>query len=149
MAQVTTATTGNNLKVQIKIGAGAYVDLTGQYESVDMVDAKMIVASVYTPGVTTPLLVPGDYSDCKVKINCIFTETASEAWRLLEGAFVAHSTVQVKWQPNGASGGTMETVAGGYVEIMPYCTGKGGDTKVLMAAVTISVPGIKAYAAAV
>jgi len=145
MSQVTTATLGNNLLTQIKIGAGTYVDLTGQYESVDPVDAKIILAEVYTPGINTPLLVPGDLSSCKIKINVVFTEGATEAWRLLEAAFVAQDKVQVKWQPNGATGGTMESVAGGYVSTMPYSTGKGGDSKVLMAAVEITVPGIKAY----
>lgn len=148
MAQVTTATTGNNLKLQVKIADGTYADIEGQFEYVDPVDAKRIIAEVYTPGTKTPLLVPGDFSSCKVKINVIFTETVTEAWRLFEDAFVNGDKVQVMWQPNGAAGGTMETVAGGYVETMPYVAGKGGDSKVLTAAVMLTVPGIKAYDAA-
>ena len=122
MAQTTGAMTGAAGQIWLKVGAGSYVDISGSSQSIDMPTVTRKTGEGYTPGTDYPLTFSGPREAVEVTVNVMYTEVAGEAFLTAEAAFVANSTVQLKWLPLGAVAGAdqFETASEGAISQLDY-----------------------------
>jgi hypothetical protein len=142
MAQTTGAMNGSAAAVWLKVGVGAYVDYSGQSQSVDSSDIAIMTSRVYTFDGDFPIILAGKEEGSEVTINFLYTEVAAELWKTAYAAFKAKSAVQAKWEPKGTTGDQFETAAGGIIKNITTPEISADSADALIASITIEVPTI-------
>ena len=142
MPQTTGAITGAAAAVSIKIAAGAYVDHSGQAQSVDAATASRVNDSTYTFDGANAIIMLGKEEPVEVTVNFLYTEVALEAWELTYAAFKAGDLVQIKWEPKGTAGKQCETMAGGYITSMDFPAVEASSAGPVVASITVMAPGV-------
>jgi hypothetical protein len=142
MPQTTGAITGSAAAVSIKIAAGAYVDHSGQAQSVDAATASRVNDSTYTFDGANAIIMLGKEEPVEVTVNFLYTEVALEAWELTYAAFKAGDLVQIKWEPKGTAGKQCETMAGGYITSMDFPAVEASSAGPVVASITVMAPGV-------
>jgi hypothetical protein len=142
MPQTTGAVTGAAAAVSLKVGTGAYVDHSGQAQSVDATTASRVNDSTYTFDGDNPIILLGKEEAVEVTVNFLYTEVALELWEVAEAAFQAGSLVQIKWEPKGTAGKQCETMAGGYITSIDFPAVEASSAGPVTASITIMAPGI-------
>lgn len=143
MAQTTTAVTGAAATVSIYSGA-AYVDISGQSQSVDVVSATVTTGEAYTFDGNYAVTTIGKFEPVEVKVNILYTETASEAFALANAIFINRTPTQIKWLPLGAASGadSYETKTVGYITKLDMPGPDASKAGPLMVSFTVRCPGI-------
>jgi hypothetical protein len=142
MAQTTGAITGAAAAVSIKIAAGAYVDHSGQAQSVDAATASRVNDSTYTFDGPNAIIMLGKEEPVEVTVNFLYTEVALEAWEVTYAAFKAGDLVQIKWEPKGTAGKQCETMAGGYITSIDFPAVEASSAGPVVASITVMAPGV-------
>lgn len=141
MAQTTGAINGLATVLSLKVGAGSYVDISGSSQSVDPPSSEFGIGEANTWGASTAILTTGNFVPQDVKVNILYTETASEAFLLAVDAHENRTAVQLKWVPAGSGGIEYETNAGGYIKAIVLPVGDATSSGPLMASFTIRCNG--------
>ena len=141
MAQTADAITGQATVVSLKVGAAAYVNISGSTQSIDSPTASKMIGEGYTFDGDSPFFLVGKNESIDVTLNVVYTETAGEAFLTAAEAYEDGDVVQLKWVPISA-GNTYETVAGGVISSIVYPAGSADSAGPLMAAITIRCGGI-------
>lgn len=106
MAQTTTALSGAAGKLEIRIGGtGSYTDISGSSQSIDVPEMTLVTGEAYTLLGDTAILTYGKKEPVEIVVNAVYTETTTEAYMTLLGAWEAGSTVELKWTPDGSVSG--------------------------------------------
>lgn len=142
MAQTTGAITGSAAAVWLKVAAGAYVDHSGQSQTVDAVTASRINSEAYTFDGNQAIILLGKEEPVEITINFLYTEVALEIWEVAQAAFLAGSLVQVKWEPKGTAGKQIESLAGGYITSIDYPAVDASSAGPVVASITVRAPGL-------
>jgi hypothetical protein len=142
MPQTTGAITGAAAAVSIKIAAGAYVDHSGQAQSVDVATASRVNDSAYTFDGANAIIMLGKEEPVEVTVNFLYTEVALEAWELTYAAFKAGDLVQIKWEPKGTAGKQCETMANGFIISMDFPAVDASSAGPVVASITVMAPGV-------
>lgn len=143
MAQTTTAVTGAAATVSIYSGA-AYVDISGQSQSVDIVSSTVTTGEAYTFDGNYAITTIGKYEPVEVKVNILYTETTNEGFQLARAIYEGRTATQLKWLPLGAASGAdqYETKTVGYITKMDYPGPDASKAGPLMISFTVRCPGI-------
>lgn len=142
MAQTTGAITGSAAAVWLKVAAGSYIDYSGQSQSIDAVSASRVNSEAYTFDGNQAIILLGKEEPVEITINFLYTEVAAEIWEIVQAAFLAGSTVQVKYEPKGTTGKQIESVAGGYITSIDYPAVDASSSGPVVAAITVRAPGL-------
>jgi len=106
MAQTTKAMNGSAFSLSMQTGGtGAYTDISGSSQSIEMPELERFTGEAYTPDSDTGIVVFGKQKPFDVVVNVIYTEDVAESWSLLNAAFIAKTLVSIKWQPAGSTAG--------------------------------------------
>jgi len=106
MAQTTGAVTGAASTISVKINAAAtFTDISGSTQSIDAPTSTRITGEAYTLEGDIALTTVGKREPVEVTVNVIYTEVSTEAFLLLQDAFVNNHTCQLKWLPKGTGSG--------------------------------------------
>jgi hypothetical protein len=144
MPGIESAITGNKWTLSVKIGDGAYASIAARNLSFTPPPIGREVGEYYTPDSNYAKGVVGPYTSGDMTISIIYTETASEAWRLLEAAVHDGTSVQLKWSMADSTGYT-ETAPGCKIRSVMPPEGIAGNAEVLA---TEIVPGFNEVTAA-
>jgi len=145
MAQTTAAINGIASTVSIKVASGSYVDISGSTQSIDAATATIANSDTYTLDGSAAIILLGKVEPLDVTVNILYTEViTTEAFMVVNGAFVAKSAVQIKWTPKGAASGanTIETAATGYITSLDYPAIDSTSADAIMTSFTVRCPGI-------
>lgn len=142
MAQTTGAITGSAAAVWLKVGAGAYIEYSGQSQAIDAVSASRVNSEAYTFDGNQAIILLGKEEPVEITINFLYTEVAAEIWEIAQAAFLAGSTVQVKYEPKGTTGKQIESVAGGYITSIDYPAVDASSAGPVVATITVRAPGL-------
>jgi hypothetical protein len=106
MAQTTGAMNGSVFTLTMQTGGtGAYSDIAGSSQSIEMPELERFTGEAYTPDSDTGIVVFGKQKPFDLVVNVIYTEAASEAYHLVYDAFVNKTLISLKWQPGGSTAG--------------------------------------------
>jgi hypothetical protein len=106
MAQTTKAMSGAAFTIAIQTGgAGAYTDVSGSSQSIDMPELERLTGEAYTPDADTPIVVFGKQKSFDLKVNVVYTEETAEAYNTLYTAYSTNQLVSLKWVPAGTAVG--------------------------------------------
>ncbi|MDD2921793.1 MAG: hypothetical protein PHQ36_05850 [Anaerolineales bacterium] len=105
MAQTTGQMSFADAKVEIKIAAGAWVDIGGEFTKIEVDGGERKSGEAFTQTGDTPVLTKGKREKYTVKGSVVYTEGTTTPWKLLWDAHKAGSDVQVRWSPKGGSTG--------------------------------------------
>ena len=143
MAQTTSAYTGAAATVSIYV-ASAYVDISGSSQSIDATTATVVTGDAYTFDGNYALTTVGKFKPVEVKVNILYTETATEAFQYVRALFEGRTATQVKWLPGGAASGSdqYETKTVGYVTALDYPPIDATSAGPVMVSFTVRAPGI-------
>lgn len=143
MAQTTGAYTGAAATVSIYVGS-AYVDISGSSQSIDTTTATVVTGEAYTFDGNYALTTVGKFEPVEVKVNILYTESATEAFQYVRTLFEARTATQVKWLPGGTATGSdqYETKTVGYVTAMDYPPIDATSAGPVMVSFTVRAPGI-------
>ena len=143
VTQTTTSITGAAATVSVLVSA-AYVDISGSSQSVDVVTAKVVTGDAYTFTGSYAITTIGKYSPVEVKVNILYTETATEAFVYVKTLFEAGTATQVQWKPLGSASGAdaIETKATGYITSLNYPPIDASSAGPIMVSFTVRAPGI-------
>lgn len=145
MSQTTAAVNGVASQVFIKVGAGLYVDMSGATQSVDAATATVMNSDTYTFDGANALILLGKYEPVDVTVNILYTEVlTTEPFMVVQAAFAAKSTVQIKWLPKGAALGanTIETAVTGFITSIDFPAIDASSADAVMVSFTVRCPGI-------
>ena len=143
MAQTTTAYTGAAATVSIYVSS-AYVDISGSSQSIDATTATVVTGEAYTFDGNYALTTIGKFEPVEVKVNILYTESATEAFQYVRALFEGRTATQVKWLPGGAASGSdqYETKTVGYVTALDYPPIDATSAGPVMVSFTVRAPGI-------
>ena len=147
MPSIESAITGNKWTLSVKIGDGAYASIAARNLSFTPPPIGREVGEYYTPDSNYAKGVVGPYTSGDMTISIIYTETASEAWRLLEAAVHDGTSVQLKWSMADSTGYT-ETAPGCKIRSVMPPEGIAGNAEVLATEIVVWVPGFNEFTAA-
>ena len=106
MAQTTGAMNGSVFTLTMQTGGtGAYSDIAGSSQAIEMPELERFTGEAYTPDADTGIVVFGKQKPFDLVVNVIYTESASEAYHLVYDAFINKTLVSLKWQPGGSTAG--------------------------------------------
>lgn len=147
MAQTTGATTLRNVVIEWSTNSSAWVDVSGEANSVEPSGGATMSGEVYTGGSDAPIIGVGADEPVEVDINVVYTESTTDGFMELYALKVARTPMRLRYAPKGtATGNYRWTTHTGYVV---ECMAPGGeieDGTPLLAAAKIKAPGI-GYAA--
>jgi len=106
MAQTTGAMNGSVFTLSMQTGGtGAFTDIAGSSQSIEMPELERFTGEAYTPDADTGIVVFGKQKPFDLVVNVIYTESASEAYHMVFDAFTNKTLVSLKWQPGGSTAG--------------------------------------------
>ncbi len=105
MAQTTTADNKAGFKVEVSVDASAWTDISGQGATVSVDGGDQLTGEQNTADGSAPVVTGSNKVESKtVTINCLYTETASQAWRLVKDRYdSATKTIAVRYSPRGGA----------------------------------------------
>lgn len=142
---MTTGITFRNAKIEVRINGGAWTDISGQTNKVAPSGGDREIGTFYDAVTDRPTLGVGKVGEQEIAVTVKYTETAADAYGLLEAAYENADEVEVRWSPKGGSPGDWQfTSDAGFVKTAPYAgTGqeveKGDPMRVEF---TVVVPGV-------
>jgi hypothetical protein len=144
MAQTTTMITGAAAKVSIwdaNTTPAAYHDISGSSQAIETATVAYLNSDNYTFDGDGPLTLLGKIEPVEITVNVYYTETATEAFEIVQKMFAEKDATKIKWQLAGASGSTFETGMGKIVSMdYPGAEADSGDG--IMASFVLRVPSI-------
>lgn len=139
MAQTTGAASWVNALIETKVGVGAYADMGGSTNKLEASGHDRITGKAFTQVGGTPIITSGKLDEGEVKLSILYTENASEAWKVLYDAYLAGSLVYFRWTPKGA--GYVFTTAGGYLKNVTAPAGESASGDPIMCEATLVCSG--------
>jgi hypothetical protein len=144
MAQTTTMITGAAAVVSIwdaNATVAAYVDISGSSQAIETATASYLNSDNYTFTGDGPLTLLGKNEPVEITVNIYYTETATEAFEIIQKMFADKDATKIKWQLAGSTGSTIETGMGKIVSFdYPGAEADSGDG--IMASFVLRVPSV-------
>ena len=120
MAQTTGAMSGAAATISYQSGgSGAFTDISGSSQSVDVVTLTKVTGEAYTFDGSYAVLTVGKNEPSEVVVNVLYTESTTEGYQVMLTAFENGTTIALKWVPNGTTAGadTYTTSAGQIIAV--------------------------------
>lgn len=139
MAQTTGAMNGSAFTLTMQTGGtGAYTDIAGSSQSIEMPELERFTGEAYTPDSDTGIVVFGKQKPFDLVVNIIYTESTSEGYHMLYDAFTNKTLVSLKWQPSGSGAGadTFSTNAARIYK-MQLPAGDASNSDIIICSVTL------------
>lgn len=107
MAQTTAAVDRASFKVETSTNGSSWTDISGQAATVSVSGGDQLIGSQNTADGNAPVVVGSTKTQAfTVTVSTVYTETASEAFELVEARFFASTkTIYVRWSPRGGANG--------------------------------------------
>lgn len=107
MAQTTSAISRTGFKVETSTDGSSWTDISGQAATVSVSGGDQLTGSQNTADGNAPVVVASTKTQpFTVTVSCVYTETSSQAFELLEARFFASTkTIYVRWSPQGGAQG--------------------------------------------
>jgi hypothetical protein len=139
MAQTTGAMNGSVFTLTMQSGGtGAFTDIAGSSQSIEMPELERFTGEAYTPDSDTGIVVFGKQKPFDLVVNIIYTESASEGYHLLFDAFNAKTLVALKWQPaGGVSGADTFTTNPARIYKMQLPNGDASNSDIIVCSFTL------------
>ena len=139
MAQTTGAMNGSAFTLTMQTGGtGAYTDIAGSSQAIEMPELERFTGEAYTPDTDTGIVVFGKQKPFDLVVNIIYTESASEGYHLLYDAFTAKSLVSLKWAPSGSGAGADTfTTNAARIYKMQLPAGDASNSDIIVCSVTL------------
>lgn len=105
MAQTTTSDNRAGFKIEVSTDASSWTDISGQANNVSVDGGEQLTGSVHTADGRAPIVTGANKSEAiTVTCSCVYTETASQAWRLVKDRYDgAAMTIAVRYSPRGGA----------------------------------------------
>jgi hypothetical protein len=145
MAQTTSQMSFANAKIEIKIAAGSWTDIGGEFTKMEVDGGERKSGEAFTATGSTPVLTKGKLEKYTIKGSVLYTEGASTPWKLLYDALLAGSEVQVRWAPKGGASGDYQfstATTGNVLKNVSLPAGEVGSGDPVMSEFTLEAPSI-------
>ena len=128
MAQTTGGMSWENAKIEWATDAAfAYVtDISGSTNKVTTSGGEITTATAFTHGTLTPLVAYGAAGLMTIEVGVLYTEVATEAFRLAIDAYKNKTSIWLRITPNGVSGTRRFTSSIGRIMAPPVVSGEAG-----------------------
>ena len=139
MAQTTGAMNGSAFTLTMQTGGtGAYTDIAGSSQAIEMPELERFTGEAYTPDSDTGIVVFGKQKPFDLVVNIIYTESSAEGYHMLYDAFVNKTLVSLKWQPAGSGAGSDTfTTNAARIYKMQLPNGDAGTSDIIVCSVTL------------
>jgi hypothetical protein len=144
MAQTTGHMNGTGGKIEFSSNSGgAFTEISGSVNAVDPGELVRQVGQVFTAEGDKALIAAGKQDPLEISVNIVYTETASEAFDLIETVILAgEEDGQLRWSPaGGASGDDQFTTDDGIVRNLQLPGFDAGVADPLVLSFTFITPG--------
>lgn len=128
---MTTSTDMSFRAADVRVATGSCVwktmnSIAGELNSVEVSGGERPVGSAHVADSDTPLIHAGKRGTLTVTVNSVFSDAASEAWRLVYNYYqTAPGTCYVMWAPEGSVSGSYAFDTG--KGIITSCPPPGGE----------------------
>lgn len=123
MAQTTGAISQAGFQVEVSTDGNSWTDISGQGATVGLSGGDAKVGSQHTAEGDQAVVVAANKVDpITVTVKALYTETASEAWKIVDARFQgADKSLYVRWSPAGGGVGDLRYSAavGGAAAAVP------------------------------
>lgn len=138
MAQTTAAISFVNTLLEVKITGGAFADMGGSSNKLEVSGFDRITGKAFTQVGNTPIITAGKLDEGEIKLSVLYTETVGEAWKVLWDAYLAGTTAQFQWTPKGTGTGNFQfTSAVGYLKNVTAPAGESASGDPIMCEATL------------
>ena len=142
MSQTTGATTLRNVKAEISADNVTWVNISGQFNALDISGGEIETGEVYTADGLLPIVGTGKAKMTEVKLKVVYTESGSEAWSKFFDAYNNQSAMYFRYSPRGGNAGNLLFTSGtGYVTSPVYPQGEVSDGKPVLCELKFTCPG--------
>lgn len=145
MAQTTNQMSFSDAQVEIKIAAGAWTDIGGVHTKIEVDGGERKSGEAFTQVGDTPVLTKGKREKYTVKCSVVYTEGASEPWKLLWDAHKDGELVQVRWSPKGGASGDYQfstATVGNVLKNVTPPVGEAGSGDPVLSEFSLETPDI-------
>lgn len=149
MAQTTAQMSFANAKVEIKIAAGSWTDIGGEFTKIEVDGGERKSGEAFTQVGDTPILTSGKREKYTVKGSIVYTEGSSTPWKLLWDALAAGDLVQIRWAPKGGATGDYQfssATAGNVLKNVTPPVGEAGNGDPVLSEFSVETPSITSAA---
>ncbi len=119
---------------QLEISAGCtvtWVDISGSSTSLDPITQDRLTGEAYTLEGIAPLINGGKMQAFDAVVSFVYTETAGEAWMLIQAAWAAITcdvSFCMRWSPAGGATGDLQfTITGSVMSGITYPNMNAGE----------------------
>jgi hypothetical protein len=107
MAQTTAAVDRASFKVETSNDGSTWTDISGAAATVQTSGGDQLIGSQNTADGNAPVVVGSTKTQpFTVTVSCVYTETASQPFELVESRFFAATkTIYLRWSPRGGASG--------------------------------------------
>lgn len=151
MAQTTLQMSFANAKVEMKIAAGAWTDISGEHTKIEVDGGETKSGEAFTNTGSTAILTSGKREKYTVKVNIVYTEGVSTPWKLLFDGWRAGSLIQFRWAPKGGTTGDYQyatATAGNVCKYVSLPVGEAGSADPVLCEAVLETPDITQATAA-
>lgn len=127
MAQTTGAITFEDCKVEISANGSTWTDISGMSNSIGVSGGDRQTGETYTFDGEFAIVRRGKAEPLDIECRCVYTETANEAYAIIETAYEGGSDLYLRWSPKGGLSTNYQFAAQGVVVSPPYPTGEAGN----------------------
>lgn len=107
MAQTTTAFSKANFKVEVSTNGTAWTDISGAAATVTVTGGDQLVGEQNTADGDAPVVTHANKVESRqVEVNCLYTETASQPWKVVAAQYNgASKVIFLRYSPAGGNTG--------------------------------------------
>lgn len=145
MAQTTEYYSWKDCEVRLSTDdfSASNVDVSGFSNNVEISGGERASGAAYTADGDTPIITRGKRGPITVTMRFIYTETASQPYKLANAAYENGSDLYARWSPRGNdSGELVYTTGAGIVKNPVYPTGDSASGDAIITEIVLEVPEI-------
>lgn len=132
-----------DMYVEFSTDGSAWTNVSGDAAEVEPDGGERKTGGFFTFDGDTEGLTRGKREKMTVKINILYNETVSSAWRLAEAAYENNTALYARWAPKGnTSGNRRFTTSAGVVKNPPYAGGEAESADPIMTEVELEVASV-------
>ena len=108
MAQTTTAFVKSEYQVEVSndLVTPTWTDISGWSTTVDVSGGERTNSETHTADGDVPIAVAGKRAAQQVTVNVVYTEGATDAFKIVYAAYLANAGIGIRYSPKGGATGT-------------------------------------------
>lgn len=143
MAQTQNAISFVDAVVEISIDNATWTDISGFTNSLKIDGGERAVSEFFTLDGDTPILTKGKRSSLEINVSALYTETAGEAFDIVDGQYQANGPLYVRWAPKGSTTGNLRYTSSKGIPTKPvYPGGEASSSDAVPMEFTVKVASI-------